>query len=160
MPNTTRPAPDARTKAAAQAVVEAMPTGELHLSGVPTPLPPEAAAILREALAALAAGTTPSLLPTMTLDEVAASLATKGDVARLVERGRLLPREAGDQRLFPTAEVMTYAVESRHQAIKAMANMARLDQEMGRYDEPPAPGFPLSGHAPSEGNSLDTRRMK
>jgi excisionase family DNA binding protein len=136
MADTETQAPDAKTAAAARAIAAEMPSGQLKLNGVHTPLPEPIAAMLREIVAAYAAGN--SLISRdgeMTPNEAADFLnISRGTVTKLMEDRTLPFRSVGTHRRIPTAAVIAYDLKQRAQAEAALNELTRLSEEMGLYD--------------------------
>jgi excisionase family DNA binding protein len=138
MTDTRTRGPDPKTAAAARAIAAEMPSGQLRLNGVRTPLPEPIAAMLREIVASYAAGNPVSLVARdgeMTPNEAADFLnVSRGTVTKLMDDGTLPFRSVGTHRRIPTAAVVAYDLRQRAQADAALDELTRLSQEMGLYD--------------------------
>ena len=129
--------PDTKTAAAARAIAAEMPSGQLKLNGVHTPLPEPIASMLREIVASYAAGNPVSLVSRegeMTPNEAADFLnVSRGTITKLMDDGTLPFRSVGTHRRIPTAAVVAYDLKQRAQADAALNELTRLSQEMGLY---------------------------
>jgi len=123
--------------AAARTIAAELPTGEIKIEGVDTPLPPQIASLLREAVASYAAGKSVRLVVRdneMTPNEAADYLnVSRGFVNRLIDEGVLPVRIVGRHKRIPSVAVEAYDVKQRAQSEAALAELARLSQEMGLY---------------------------
>ena len=123
--------------AAARTIAAELPSGEIRIEGVDTPLPPQIAALLREAVASYAAGKSVRLVvrdEEMTPNEAADYLnVSRGFVNRLIDEGVLPVRIVGSHKRLPTLAVEAYDARQRAQSEAALAELARLSQEMGLY---------------------------
>ncbi len=131
-------APDAKTAAAARAIAAEMPRGPIKLDGVQTPLPEPIATMLREIVAAYAAGNPVSLIARdgeVTPNEAADFLnVSRGTIAKLMDDGTLAFRSVGTHRRIPVAVVAAYDLKQRARAEAALDELTRLSREMGLYD--------------------------
>lgn len=138
MTDTQTRSPDPKTAAAARAIAAEMPSGQLKLNGVHTPLPEPIAAMLREIVASYAAGNPVSLVSRdgeMTPNEAADFLnVSRGTVTKLMDDGTLPFRSVGTHRRIPTAAIIAYDLKQRAQADAALNELTHLSQEMGLYD--------------------------
>jgi excisionase family DNA binding protein len=129
---------DAKTAAAARAIAAEMPSGQLKLNGVHTPLPEPIAVMLREIVAAYATGNPVSLISRegeMTPNEAADFLnVSRGTVTKLMDDGTLPFRSVGTHRRIPTAAVIAFDLKQRAQADAALNELTHVSQEMGLYD--------------------------
>jgi excisionase family DNA binding protein len=130
--------PDPKTAAAARAIADELPTGQLKLHGVRTPLPEPIAAMLREILAAYAAGNPVSLVARegeMSPNEAADFLnVSRGTITKLMDDGTLPFRTVGSHRRIPSAAVIAYDLRQRAHADAALDELTRLSREMGLYE--------------------------
>jgi excisionase family DNA binding protein len=131
-------APDGSTVTASRAIADELPDGDIKIEGVAIPLPPQIAALLRDALASYAAGKSIGLVVRdneMTPNEAAEYLnVSRGTVTRLIDEGVLPVRIVGTHKRIPTAAVEAYDVKQRAQSEAALTELVRLSQEMGLYD--------------------------
>jgi excisionase family DNA binding protein len=132
---------DPKTAAAARAIAAELPSGQLKLHGVRTPLPEPIAAMLREILASYAVGNPVSLISRegeMTPNEAADFLnVSRGTVTKLMDDGTLPFRSVGSHRRIPTAAVIAYDLDQRAYSEAALHELTRLSQEMGLYGMEP-----------------------
>lgn len=136
--------PDAASIDTARAITASLPDGDLHIDGIATPLPPEAATMLREMLARMAAGEPVALITAsseLTPAEAAEFLnVSRGFVSRLMDKGKLPFHMVGTHRRIPGAAVAAYKAAQQVRSRAAMDELVRLSQDMGGYDdEPPIP---------------------
>jgi excisionase family DNA binding protein len=148
--------PDPATIDTARIITASLPTGDVHLSGVDTPLPAQAAAMLREMLTSLAAGEPVALITAsseLSPTEAAEFLkVSRGFVTKLMDDGTLPFHQVGSHRRIPGAAVATYKATQQRQSKAAMDELVRLSQEMGGYDDQP-PMLPKSGYRNHGGSS-------
>ena len=133
--------PDNATKDAAGTISARLPSGRLHLDGIDTPLPEAAAAMLREILAALAAGEPVAVITQeseLTPNEAANLLnVSRGFVARLMDEGTLPFRMVGSHRRIPAAAVAVYQAKQKAIAASAMDELVQISQDLGDYANAP-----------------------
>ena len=148
--------PDPATIDTARIIAASLPIGDLRLAGVDTPLPAQAAAMLREMLTSLAAGEPVALITAsseLSPTEAAEFLnVSRGFVTKLMDEGALPFNQVGSHRRIPGAAVATYKAAQQRKSRAAMDELVRLTQEMGGYDEqPPMP--PKSAYRNHGGSS-------
>lgn len=135
--------PDAATISQAKTVATGLTDGELRLAGSDTPLPEAAATILREVLAALAAGQSVTVIAQndeMTPSEAAAFLnVSRGHVLKLMDEGQLPFRSVGTHRRIPGMALAAYRARQDAVSRKAMDDLMAVSAEMGLYDNPGPP---------------------
>jgi excisionase family DNA binding protein len=136
-------APDTDSINQAKAVASGLPEGELRLAGIDTPLPDGVAKLLREVLAALAAGQGVTVIAQdheMTPSEAAAFLnVSRGYVLKLMDEGQLPFRSVGTHRRIPGMALAAHRARQDVVSRKAMEDLAALSEEMGLYDNPGPP---------------------
>ena len=134
--------PDPKTRSTASAIAAQLPEGDLHLTGVESPLPEVAAAMLREILAALAAGEPVAVITReseVTPNEAAVLLnVSRGSITRLMDEGSLPFRLVGTHRRIPAAAVAVYKARQRATANAAMGDLMQISEDLGDYADPPA----------------------
>lgn len=136
--------PDPITMDKARAIAASLPEGDLHIDGIATPLPADAALMLREMLARMAAGEPVALITAaseLTPVQAAEFLnVSRGYVVKLMDEGKLPFHHVGSHRRIPGAAVAAYKAAQELRSRAAMAQLVRLSQEMGGCDdEPPMP---------------------
>lgn len=113
----------------------------MRLEGVTTPLPDSAAAMLREIIAAFAAGEPVAVITQdteLTPNEAAELLnVSRGFVMKLLDDGVLPFRAVGAHRRIPGAAVAAYQAKQHATARVAMDELVRLGEAMGDYANPP-----------------------
>src|SRR5882724_8075447 len=138
MTSHTGSAPDGTTVTAARNIAKELPAGDIKIDGVTIPLPPQIAALLRDALASYAAGKSVGLVvrdSEMTPNEAAEFLnVSRGTVTRLIDEGVLPVRIVGTHKRIPTAVVEAYDAKQRARSEAALTELVRPSQEMGLYD--------------------------
>lgn len=129
--------PDRRAVRSAGAITATLPEGDLQLEGTDVPLPPQASAMLREILAALAAGEPVTVLTTMselTPNEAAEALnVSRATVTKLIDAGDLPCRMVGSHRRIPGAALMAYRMRQQAASAAAMDELTRLSQSLDGY---------------------------
>jgi excisionase family DNA binding protein len=135
--------PDTLTINQAKVVASGLAEGELRLAGIDTPLPHVVAVLLREVLAALAAGQGVTVIAQdheMTPSEAATFLnVSRGYVLKLMDEGRLPFRSVGTHRRIPGMALAAHRARQDVVSRKAMDDLVALNQEMGLYDNPGPP---------------------
>lgn len=153
---TTVVLPDILTINQAKVVASGLTEGELRLAGIDTPLPDVVATLLREVLAALAAGQGVSVIAQdheMTPSEAATFLnVSRGYVLKLMDEGQLPFRAVGTHRRIPGMALAAYRARQDVVSRKAMNDLMALSGEMGLYDNPgpPPPKSDFRGKGRSE----------
>ena len=148
--------PDTKTINQAKVVASGLAEGELRLAGIDTPLPDAVAALLREVLAALAAGQSITVIAQdneMTPSEAATFLnVSRGYVLKLMDEGQLPFRSVGTHRRIPGMALAAYRARQDVVSRKAMDDLVALSAEMGLYDNPgpPPPKADFRGKGRSE----------
>lgn len=135
--------PDPDTINQAKVIASGLADGELRLAGSDVPLPAAAATLLREVLAALAAGQGVAVIAQnseMTPSEAAVFLnVSRGYVLKLMDEGQLPFRSVGTHRRIPGMALAAYRARQDAVSRKAMDDLVALSAEMGLYDNPAPP---------------------